>query len=204
VPGIRQQKKERTRNEILAAAKQLFIEKGYDEVAMTDIAQAALVGTGTLYNYFKSKDEIFMAAVDWANAVEIDFEVHSYVIQSGVHAVDIVLDYLNKVFEQYKWLLSRPLMKSMLKALVNTVNISSGFTRMVIKEDLKIIKDLAHLLDNLKQADLFSGDPEKAAEVIYASIIYEWMFYVYTDHISDEQLWQSVEDKIRMVLTVKE
>ena len=77
--GIREQKKERTRQEILKAAEGLFREKGYENVSMEEIAQAAFVGTGTLYNYFNSKDEIFVAAVDIINqAAESDNSIEQY------------------------------------------------------------------------------------------------------------------------------
>lgn len=47
------------RNEILVAAEKVFAAKGFFTTKMMDIAQEAEFGTGTLYTYFKSKEELF-------------------------------------------------------------------------------------------------------------------------------------------------
>jgi len=47
------------REEILAAALKLFAEKGFASVSMQEIAAAAEFATGTLYNFFPSKEDLF-------------------------------------------------------------------------------------------------------------------------------------------------
>jgi AcrR family transcriptional regulator len=49
------------REQILDAAMLVFGEKGYDGSNVADIAKAAKIGKGTIYLYFKSKEEIFNA-----------------------------------------------------------------------------------------------------------------------------------------------
>lgn len=51
------------RSEILAAATKVFGNKGFDATLMDEIARAAGLAKGTLYLYFKSKDEIYQAVV---------------------------------------------------------------------------------------------------------------------------------------------
>jgi AcrR family transcriptional regulator len=51
--------KNQKRNDILSSARVLFREKGFHNTKMDDIAQGAGVGKGTLYEYFKNKQEIF-------------------------------------------------------------------------------------------------------------------------------------------------
>lgn len=58
--GRREEKREATRQDILAAAGILFIKKGYDATSVDDIAEAANVAKGTLYYHFKSKDEVLL------------------------------------------------------------------------------------------------------------------------------------------------
>ena len=53
-----------TRAELIEVARQLFVSRGYDGTAMSDIAAQSGKGRRTLYTYFKSKSEIFMAVVD--------------------------------------------------------------------------------------------------------------------------------------------
>ena len=59
--GIQERKereKERRRQQILIAAKRVFYNKGFAKVTMEDIAREAELSPGTLYLYFKSKDEL--------------------------------------------------------------------------------------------------------------------------------------------------
>jgi AcrR family transcriptional regulator len=51
--------KEARRNRIMEVARELFSEFGYKSVSMDQIASKADIAKGTLYLYFKSKDELF-------------------------------------------------------------------------------------------------------------------------------------------------
>jgi AcrR family transcriptional regulator len=59
--GRREQKKRQTRAAILDAALHLFSKKGYENTSIDELALAAGIGKGTVYTYFKSKSEIFLA-----------------------------------------------------------------------------------------------------------------------------------------------
>jgi len=59
----RKQDIEKRREEILKAALDLFMEKGYGVATMPDIAKKAGVAAGTLYLYYPSKRELFVAVV---------------------------------------------------------------------------------------------------------------------------------------------
>ncbi len=48
------------RRDILAAAEKIFGEKGYSEASIDEIALEAGVAKGSIYNYFKSKHDLFM------------------------------------------------------------------------------------------------------------------------------------------------
>jgi AcrR family transcriptional regulator len=56
------------RQEILAAAAQVFAEKGYANSTTKEIADAADIAEGTLYNYFGNKREILIAVADETQA----------------------------------------------------------------------------------------------------------------------------------------
>ncbi|MEW6375873.1 MAG: TetR/AcrR family transcriptional regulator [Thermodesulfobacteriota bacterium] len=52
------------REEILQAAERVFAAKGFFQSTMSDIAHEAEFGTGTLYKYFKSKEELYFTLID--------------------------------------------------------------------------------------------------------------------------------------------
>jgi AcrR family transcriptional regulator len=55
------EEQQRRRNEIFDASVHLILKKGFKATSMREIAEAAGVGKSTLYDYFKSKDEILIS-----------------------------------------------------------------------------------------------------------------------------------------------
>ncbi len=51
-------------SDILSAARDLFLRKGYHETTLEEIARQADFGKGTIYNYFESKEELFRSMID--------------------------------------------------------------------------------------------------------------------------------------------
>jgi TetR/AcrR family transcriptional regulator len=51
------------RDNILAAVAKVFAQRGYHGTDMGLVAEAVQSGKGTLYRYFRSKEELFLAAV---------------------------------------------------------------------------------------------------------------------------------------------
>jgi len=58
-PSRKERERQRHREDILSAALRLFAEKGFHSVSMQEIAAASEFATGTLYNFFPSKEELF-------------------------------------------------------------------------------------------------------------------------------------------------
>lgn len=80
------------RNEILDTAESLFSQKGYEKTSTTDITKTMGVAQGTLYYYFKSKEEL-------ANAL-IDRQL------KGIkkHFMDVIYDETLSAFEKIAWI----------------------------------------------------------------------------------------------------
>ena len=57
----KEREKEQRHNEIIMKAMDLFISKGFDGTTMGDIALKVSLSKGTLYNYFDSKDDLYLA-----------------------------------------------------------------------------------------------------------------------------------------------
>jgi AcrR family transcriptional regulator len=62
--GLRELKKQRTREAIADTAMRLFVERGFDSVTVAEVAEAAGVSEKTVFNYFPTKEDLFFDEVD--------------------------------------------------------------------------------------------------------------------------------------------
>jgi len=63
-PGLRERKKRRTRETIVAAATKLFVERGYETTTTLQIADAAEVSPSTFFKYFPTKADVVFSLFD--------------------------------------------------------------------------------------------------------------------------------------------
>jgi len=57
--GLRELKREQTRQLIADTAWRLFADRGFDQVSVAEVAQEAQVAAATVYNYFRTKEDLF-------------------------------------------------------------------------------------------------------------------------------------------------
>src|SRR3954467_9769237 len=81
----KQEEKQEMHNRILNGARKIFLEKGYDQTSMRNIAQEINYSPGSIYFYFKDKSEIF-------------HELH----KEGFHLLVNQLKVLNKVADPFE------------------------------------------------------------------------------------------------------
>lgn len=61
--GLRERKKQQTRENIAKAAVSLFLRDGFDRVSVSDVAAAADVSKVTVFNYFPTKEDLVLSKV---------------------------------------------------------------------------------------------------------------------------------------------
>ena len=72
----------RRRSEILQAAREIFMQKGYSGTTISAIAKAAELATGTIYLYFESKDALYVELLTEGYTLLVDY------LERGVNSSD--------------------------------------------------------------------------------------------------------------------
>jgi AcrR family transcriptional regulator len=60
----RSERKERTRTDLIAAARRVFLRRGFHAASLDEIAEEAGFTKGAVYSNFESKDDLFLAVLD--------------------------------------------------------------------------------------------------------------------------------------------
>jgi AcrR family transcriptional regulator len=102
---IKQQERETRRRLILAAAQKLFAEKDFRSVTVREIAKAAEVSIGTIYNYYANLDELFFDVfVGGTEEITALLEIENQKDQpcSLARLCEVYIDYLNENMAFYQ------------------------------------------------------------------------------------------------------
>lgn len=161
------------REEILSAAEKVFAAKGFFPTTMSDIARKAEFGTGTLYKYFKSKEELYFTLIE-EKVEEINRLVNAELSQK-TSALERIRKVLGLQFEfiernrdffriyisernRFEWTVKDDLGKGLHEKMVTYIHILAEVMRQGIKEgEFKSMNpmDLAHALVGMVNSFVF-------------------------------------------------
>ena len=88
------------REEITAAARDLFSRKGFHGTSVPDIARAAGISTGLIYYVFPSKEDILLACCQEAATLHLTFFAQSAQIANPLHRFDFIVHALYKDLDE--------------------------------------------------------------------------------------------------------
>ncbi len=161
------------RQEILSGAEKVFAAKGFFPTTMNEIARVAEFGTGTLYKFFKSKEELYFTLID-EKVEEINRLVKAELSRkvSATERIQKVLDLQFKFIEQnrdffriyiternrFEWTVKDELGRGMHEKMVAYIKILAQVIRQGIKKgEFKSMDpmDLAHALVGMVNSIVF-------------------------------------------------
>jgi AcrR family transcriptional regulator len=161
------------RKEILLAAEKLFAAKGFFPTTMSEIAQKAEFGTGTLYKYFKSKEDLYFTLIDEKTA-EINGPVKAELAKRmpAIERIEKILRIQFEFFERnrdffriyisergrFEWTVKDDLGKGIHEKMVAYIHLLAQVMKQGIKEGAfkpKDPLDLAHALVGIINSFVF-------------------------------------------------
>lgn len=185
---------EERKDQILDAATEVFAEKGFGDTRMDDIVQESGLSKGTLYWYFKSKDEIILSIFERMFSREFQ-ELENLIAENGT-AEDRLLYYTERAIED---------VTRMLRLLPLAYEFMAwAFRRKVVQDAFKLyINKYMDILVPMIQQGIDSGefkdiDPRSAA--ITTGAIFEGtiLLWVYDNTLVDPE--KHIREGIVMLL----
>ncbi|WP_435790229.1 TetR/AcrR family transcriptional regulator [Clostridium sp.] len=188
---IGKEEKERIRNKIIEVSKRNFVEYGYDKTSINTIAKAVGIANGTIFNYFESKEEIYLATII-SNS-------------SDIKTTDLTLEKKGCINEQLIKMLEDDVMKSL--SLEKEVLAEIIFVSLKLRKRKEIsFSDLVNLdrsyIDKIESVLNLHGydNARLASEIIYNNIISECLLYLYTESVSKTALLKEIQNKTLAIL----
>ena len=154
--------------EIIAAALEVFAEKGFAGAKLDDIAERAGVSKGALYLYFETKDDIFRAVVREAVAPNLDM-VEAVLAQATLPFPDL----LRMVFSRIVQLIGTSRLGAVAKLVIgesrNFPELAKTYYDLVVSHAIALLAGL--VAKGQARGEVREGDPRLHAMSLFGPIL---------------------------------
>ena len=199
----REKSKKYYRDKILATSKEVFTAQGFENTTIEQIADKAGIGIGTAYNYFKSKEELFILSMaeDVATNIEDGLEDFEYT-ESDVS--EIVAEAILKYIRKMNWI-NKKIWKVAIPIIFGSMKSDKIPIKEVLRADFKTMDKIRDLINQLKAKNLLTTefDTTTAIDLIFGAVFLQMSMYVYTDASTFEQTCERIKTDIRFVFDGK-
>lgn len=172
--GIKERKdreKKERRREIILAASELFLEKGYTFTTIEDIADKVELSTGTIYQYFKNKEELFASVNILGNSIILN-EVEKAIGDNTLSPEQKIIQIKEAMYTAYsnEFIIHKALAHILTE--YNIPTISNDLRKQIKNVTHKILNIIADIIEEgAKQGEFEKGDYMAQAEILWANFI---------------------------------
>ena len=155
-PKVTQKYKENIKNKIIESAISTFSKYGYDKSRMEDIAKTAKLSKGTLYLYFKNKEELFNA-ISERNTNELKNQLSKLFQNSDNDLITSIQNFYEDINDQgYR----------MFFEIISESSRNKNLKKLLYKERKQILDIIIDYLNILKEKGYIKKDIE-ITEIAY-------------------------------------
>ncbi|WP_247104524.1 TetR/AcrR family transcriptional regulator [Halalkalibacter sp. APA_J-10(15)] len=193
-----------TRKKILDVSKSLFEKKGFKSVRTSEIAELAEIGEGTLFNYFKSKSELFIAAL-FDDLSFVQYEMDGDGLESEEQIVNEIVRIIEYYVKNAKQI-NKKLLREYFSIMYDAIDTDSQTTRQSqIDADQIISNNLEALIVSLVKSKKVSAhfDVQTAVKCIYGCSITIFNDFVYSDLMTYESMMEEIRNQVEFILDGK-
>lgn len=164
--GLREQQKVSRRKRILTAAREHFLERGYEATSIENIAEAAEVSAVTIYNHYRTKGGVLLALVTESDALLID-KIEHLISAPPADPLEAVCAFSRTINDHAFSYLNREIWRHVIATSIIEGN--SEFGQVYKALDAELIGLLSRFLEGLKDSDDVTKacDCRTAADVLY-------------------------------------
>ncbi|MFQ6617709.1 MAG: TetR/AcrR family transcriptional regulator [Fidelibacterota bacterium] len=164
----RERERIRKRREIIESAQKVFAEKGFERATLEEIAREAEFGKGTLYSYFKNKEDLFLSA--YTSGLE---DLYCYVCESirGIHSTEQKIKrIIRSSFEYFEN--NRPFFQMLILEYSKLdMELCSQFKDSMGEKHIKIFQLVSDVLrEGIERGELKKMKPSKMASALQSLI----------------------------------
>ncbi len=198
--GITRREREQLqrRAEIVKAAAELFSQKGYHNVSMQEIAERAEFAVGTLYKFFRNKEELYREIL--LETSKVFYSALSAVLENGGDEYARIREYLRakcRVFLENAWAVRLFLAESGFAARFSVKSELTGELRDFYTQTVQ--KLAAVFQEGIKKGIFQSQDPyclAQALESMSNGLLFYWMEDPERRSVSPEVIEQIFFDRV--------
>lgn len=186
ITSLRERKKRRTGRHILDTAARLFAANTYEGTTMEEVAAAAEVSVGTLYNYFGSKPSLLLAVV--AEDVEAVVSRGAPIVEEPgedpVTAVAAVIDGYLDVYLS----LGRDLMREVVRASFG--GSSDDLMPVLLDIDEHLLEQLGALIAHFKARGVIASDVpiDEAASLLFSIVVANLIIFISVEDLTGAEI----------------
>lgn len=162
---FRRRRKEARPGEIVAAALETFVEKGFAATRLDDVAARAGVSKGTVYLYFESKEALFKAAIEAAMTPAV--EAAEALANDGARpAADLLRDFVAGWWSMVGNTAAGGLPKLLVAESGNFPEIAHWFHESIIRRAQKAMARIIEV--GIARGEFRAADADVSARVFFA------------------------------------
>jgi AcrR family transcriptional regulator len=197
--GTRAESKKIYRDKILTAARDVFATQDFEITTIEQIAERAGVGLGTTYNYFRSKEELYILSMaeDVENSSEVCLEERA---ASNRKPADIVYDELYRQIKKMPWS-NKKMWRIAFPLILGSMRSEKMPIHEVFRADFKMMDRMKEQLHQMKASGLLGSDfdEQTAHDLIFSSFFYHISLYIYSDDATFDETLDRIRKNIAFV-----
>jgi len=195
--GRRELQKQDRERRIVSAARRLFDRKGYANTSMEEIADRAELAVGTLYNYFRAKDELLLTILRRETDALID--AGERILQNPSRDLADAVSSIAGLFVDSITSDERGLWREVLAAAMSS---PEKMRTRLFELDLRFVAQFAILIDTFKRRKAIAREVDsiQAAGLFYSVCVAWGMAYLTNEHTTVAELRDLIDGGVRLAI----